>query len=116
MITEESTFPVYFTKDLFGHGVRLLAWAQLDPALAVERDQLGVVGRVGPGIAAGEADSADVRAGIDYLLSTQAENGAWNEEPFTGTGFPKVFYLKYHLYSVYFPLMAIGRFAGRRSN
>jgi len=66
-------------------------------------------------IAAGETDSAEVRAGIDYLLSTQGENGAWNEELFTGTGFPKVFYLKYHLYSVYFPLMAIARFAGRRS-
>jgi len=37
-------------------------------------------------------------------------DGGWAEEPFTGTGFPRVFYLKYHMYSVYFPLMALGRY------
>ena len=62
-------------------------------------------------IAAGEDESPEVRAGIDWLLETQKEDGSWHEEPFTGTGFPKVFYLKYHLYAVYFPLMALGRFA-----
>jgi squalene cyclase len=35
--------------------------------------------------------------------------GSWAETEFTGTGFPKVFYLRYHLYRLYFPLMAIGR-------
>ena len=49
-------------------------------------------------------------AGVEYLLSTQEADGAWQEEAFTGTGFPKVFYLKYHLYSVYFPLIALARF------
>ncbi len=62
-------------------------------------------------LTAGEAPSEAVRAGIDYLLATQGENGSWEEGPFTGTGFPKVFYLKYHLYSHYFPLMALARFA-----
>ncbi len=61
-------------------------------------------------IAAGEAASPEVHAGIDYLLSTQQADGSWHEDPFTGTGFPKVFYLKYHLYSLYFPLMALARF------
>jgi squalene-hopene/tetraprenyl-beta-curcumene cyclase len=61
-------------------------------------------------LAAGEQDSDAVRAGIDYLVSTQGEDGNWREEPFTGTGFPKVFYLKYHLYSLYFPLMALARY------
>jgi squalene-hopene/tetraprenyl-beta-curcumene cyclase len=61
-------------------------------------------------IAAGEATSPEVRAGIEWLLASQQEDGGWTEEPFTGTGFPKVFYLKYHLYSVYFPLMAIARY------
>ncbi len=61
-------------------------------------------------IAAGEAESSAVQAGIDYLVSTQETNGGWIEEPFTGTGFPKVFYLKYHLYSLYFPLMALARY------
>jgi squalene-hopene/tetraprenyl-beta-curcumene cyclase len=61
-------------------------------------------------IAAGEADSAAVRAGVEYLLATQQPDGDWREDSFTGTGFPKVFYLKYHLYSLYFPLMALARY------
>ncbi|HEV2947805.1 MAG TPA: prenyltransferase/squalene oxidase repeat-containing protein, partial [Gemmataceae bacterium] len=61
-------------------------------------------------IAAGEACSDEVEAGIDFLQRTQREDGGWEEEPFTGTGFPKVFYLKYHMYSLYFPLMALARF------
>lgn len=60
-------------------------------------------------MAADEEASPEVRAGIDWLLQTQNADGGWSEVPFTGTGFPKVFYLKYHLYSVYFPLMAISR-------
>jgi squalene-hopene/tetraprenyl-beta-curcumene cyclase len=60
-------------------------------------------------IAAGEADGDAVRRGTDYLLRTQRPDGGWDEAPFTGTGFPKVFYLKYHLYSLYFPLMALAR-------
>lgn len=62
-------------------------------------------------IAGGEAECAAVDAGIQYLLNTQLDNGTWDEEPFTGTGFPKVFYLKYHLYRTYFPLMALARLA-----
>jgi squalene-hopene/tetraprenyl-beta-curcumene cyclase len=61
-------------------------------------------------LAAGEADSDAVRAGVEYLLATQQPDGDWHEEAFTGTGFPKVFYLKYHLYSLYFPLMALARY------
>jgi squalene-hopene/tetraprenyl-beta-curcumene cyclase len=44
------------------------------------------------------------------LLDTQRPDGTWAEEPFTGTGFPKVFYLKYHYYALYFPLMALCRY------
>ncbi|MDB5313448.1 MAG: squalene-hopene cyclase [Gemmataceae bacterium] len=61
-------------------------------------------------IAAGEAEGPEVRAGIEYLIGTQAADGGWAEGPFTGTGFPRVFYLKYHMYPVYFPLMALGRY------
>ncbi len=61
-------------------------------------------------LAAGEYESESVRAGIDFLLETQGTDGNWTEEPFTGTGFPKVFYLKYHLYRLYFPLMALSRY------
>ena len=45
--------------------------------------------------------------GIHCLLTTQQADGNWNEEPFTGTGFPRVFYLRYHLYRTYFPLLAL---------
>ncbi len=67
-------------------------------------------------ISAGEADSDEVRAGIEYLVATQQANGDWQEEHFTGTGFPKVFYLKYHMYSLYFPLMALGRYASAKGH
>jgi squalene-hopene/tetraprenyl-beta-curcumene cyclase len=61
-------------------------------------------------IAAGRAFSPAVRASIDYLIQTQLPDGTWDEPQFTGTGFPSVFYLRYHLYRVYFPLMALGRY------
>jgi squalene-hopene/tetraprenyl-beta-curcumene cyclase len=66
-------------------------------------------------MAAGEGDGEAVHAGVEYLVATQAENGDWREAPFTGTGFPKVFYLKYHLYSLYFPLMTLARYAAMQS-
>jgi squalene-hopene/tetraprenyl-beta-curcumene cyclase len=62
-------------------------------------------------LAADEGHSDEVRAGIDYLVATQQAEGGWHEEQFTGTGFPRVFYLKYHMYSLYFPLMALARYA-----
>jgi squalene-hopene/tetraprenyl-beta-curcumene cyclase len=51
------------------------------------------------------------RRGLDFLLRTQTTDGTWSERGWTGTGFPKVFYLKYHLYPHYFPLMALGQYA-----
>ena len=48
--------------------------------------------------------------GISYLLRTQRTDGSWNESEFTGTGFPSHFYLKYHLYQQFFPLIALGRY------
>jgi squalene-hopene/tetraprenyl-beta-curcumene cyclase len=60
-------------------------------------------------------DSESVRRGVRYLLETQ-RNGAWEDQYFTGTGFPRVFYLKYHLYSVYFPILALSEYARRRTS
>ncbi len=57
---------------------------------------------------ADKLDSEAVSGGIDYLIRTQRPDGTWNEEVFTGAGFPKVFYLRYHLYRHSFPLMALG--------
>jgi squalene-hopene/tetraprenyl-beta-curcumene cyclase len=61
-------------------------------------------------IAGGDTASESVRKGIDYLVSTQRSDGEWDQEAFTGTGFPKVFYLNYHLYRLYFPLIALASF------
>ena len=60
----------------------------------------------GTGVFAWEA----IERGVGYLLSTQLEDGTWDEDYFTGTGFPGHFYLKYHLYQQYFPLLALGRY------
>ena len=62
-------------------------------------------------IAAGHEDSEAVRKGVQYLLRTQKEDGTWDEEPYTGTGFPRVFYLRYHYYRIYFPLLALATWA-----
>ena len=58
--------------------------------------------------AAGDQHSRAVSRGVEYLLRTQGTDGSWPEDQFTGTGFPSVFYLKYHLYAKYFPLWALG--------
>jgi squalene-hopene/tetraprenyl-beta-curcumene cyclase len=66
-------------------------------------------------MAAGEASCPEVRRGVEYLLHRQGQNGNWEEDQFTGTGFPRVFYLKYHLYRLYFPLMALARYARHKA-
>jgi squalene-hopene/tetraprenyl-beta-curcumene cyclase len=48
-----------------------------------------------------------VARGVAYLMRTQNQDGSWNEQLYTGTGFPCVFYLMYHLYRQYFPLLAL---------
>jgi squalene cyclase len=60
--------------------------------------------------ATGDYETGSVQFGIRYLLENQKPDGSWTEEFFTGTGFPSVFYLKYHLYPQYFPLMALARY------
>ena len=65
-------------------------------------------------MAAGEADSPEVEAGIDYLLRTQGQEGHWHDTYFNAPGFPKVFYLKYHGYDKFFPLWALARFRNER--
>ena len=62
----------------------------------------------------GEAASGTVQRGIDYLVRTQNEAGEWDEEEYTGTGFPRVFYLRYHGYCKYFPVWALAMYARAR--
>jgi squalene-hopene/tetraprenyl-beta-curcumene cyclase len=61
-------------------------------------------------MAAGEVDHPAVQRGIDYLSHTQGNDGFWNEPRYTATGFPRVFYLRYHGYSKFFPLWALARY------
>jgi squalene-hopene/tetraprenyl-beta-curcumene cyclase len=66
------------------------------------------------GLLAGEDGVSDnVTRGVRWLLDRQTAFGDWDEAAFTGTGFPNHFYLRYHLYRHYFPLMALGRFRRR---
>jgi len=68
-------------------------------------------------MAAGEVDHPAVDGGIRYLRETQNKSGLWDEECFTATGFPRVFYLRYHGYRKYFPLWALARYRNlKRSN
>ncbi len=64
-------------------------------------------------IAAGLERHPAVLGGVRYLTATQTEAGTWTETEFTGTGFPRVFYLRYHYYPVYFPLLALAHWAAR---
>ena len=59
--------------------------------------------------AAGERNSAAARRGVAWLVETQREDGSWDELHHTGTGFPSDFYIKYHLYRLIYPVMALGR-------
>ena len=71
------------------------AWAIIGIVAALESTQF--------------AGQTAVAQGVKYLLQTQSKDGRWNEDYFTGTGFPGHFYLKYHLYQQYFPLQALAR-------
>jgi squalene-hopene/tetraprenyl-beta-curcumene cyclase len=64
-------------------------------------------------LAAEDEMSSAVQRGIAYLLGRQETVGSWPEELFTGTGFPRHFYLRYYGYRNYFPLMALGQFRTR---
>jgi len=60
-------------------------------------------------VAAGRGRSAAVGRGADWLVARQEADGTWEQREFTGTGFPRVFYLRYHWYPIYFPLLALAR-------
>jgi squalene-hopene/tetraprenyl-beta-curcumene cyclase len=61
-------------------------------------------------MAAGEVKSSSVTRGIQHLIQSQKPDGTWDEDQFTGTGFPKYFMIKYHIYRNCFPLMALGKY------
>jgi squalene-hopene/tetraprenyl-beta-curcumene cyclase len=59
---------------------------------------------------AGDTQSESLVQGVNYLVNHQDGAGTWEEEWFTGTGFPRVFYLRYHYYRHYFPLWALAQY------
>ena len=63
-------------------------------------------------MATGDFSSPSVRRGVEFLIKTQEEDGSWKDDYWTATGFPKVFYLRYHLYASYFPVHALGQYLG----
>jgi squalene-hopene/tetraprenyl-beta-curcumene cyclase len=65
--------------------------------------------------ACGDLDRPSVQRGLRYLLDSQREDGAWDELEITGTGFPRVFYLKYDMYRQNFPLLALATYVNYRS-
>jgi squalene-hopene/tetraprenyl-beta-curcumene cyclase len=87
-----------------------------DPALKGKGDSTAsqtawaVIGLLAAGEATGDYDWIPIDHGITYLITTQRDDGTWNEDYFTGTGFPGHFYLKYHLYQQHFSLTALGRY------
>jgi squalene-hopene/tetraprenyl-beta-curcumene cyclase len=66
-------------------------------------------------MAAGEVGHPAVARGVEYLIGTQTEKGLWDEQRYTATGFPRVFYLRYHGYSKFFPLWALARYRNLKS-
>jgi len=65
---------------------------------------------------AGASDSLSVVRGVNWLIRHQREDGVWDEPFHTGTGFPKVFYLRYHGYFKYFPIWALGMYRNVKMN
>jgi squalene-hopene/tetraprenyl-beta-curcumene cyclase len=86
-----------------------------DPVLKGQGDSTAsqtawaLIGLLAAGDATGHYELNAIQRGVDYLLKTQSSDGTWNEDYFTGTGFPCHFYLKYHLYQQHFSLTALGR-------
>jgi squalene-hopene/tetraprenyl-beta-curcumene cyclase len=65
-------------------------------------------------LASGDTISGSVQQGVEHLIETQRHDGGWNEELSTGTGFPGVFYLKYHYYRHSFPVLALSSYLKAR--
>jgi squalene-hopene/tetraprenyl-beta-curcumene cyclase len=96
----------------FGEDIRSYsdsAWRGRAPFTTASQTAWALLGYV----AAGNAEHSAARKAADYLCRTQKTDGDWEEEHFTGTGFPLDFMIRYHLYRLNFPLLALGRLRER---
>ncbi|ACK66841.1 squalene/oxidosqualene cyclase [Rippkaea orientalis PCC 8801] len=91
-------------------------WSYNDPSLkgtgvsTASQTAWALIGLLDAGEALETLATDAIKRGINYLLDTQTPDGTWEEAEFTGTGFPCHFYIRYHLYRHYFPLIALGRY------
>ncbi|KAH7300842.1 hypothetical protein KP509_24G081400 [Ceratopteris richardii] len=90
--------------------LKLKGWCEVSTA---SQTAWALQGLIAAGDALGDYEEDAIHLGIKYLLSTQRGDGSWHEAFFTGTGFPCHFYLRYHMYAQYFPLMALARYRRR---
>jgi squalene-hopene/tetraprenyl-beta-curcumene cyclase len=98
----------------FGEDIRSYAdpaWRGRAPFATPSQTAWALLGHV----AAGNAEGENARRAADYLCNVQRLDGDWDEEHFTGTGFPLDFMIRYHLYRISFPLLALGRMRERLS-
>jgi squalene-hopene/tetraprenyl-beta-curcumene cyclase len=98
----------------FGEDIRSYAdpaWRGRAPFAAPSQTAWALLGYV----AAGNAEIGNARRAAEYLCAVQREDGDWDEPHFTGTGFPLEFMIRYHLYRISFPLLALGRMRERLS-
>jgi squalene-hopene/tetraprenyl-beta-curcumene cyclase len=98
----------------FGEDIRSYsdpAWRGRAPFTTPSQTAWALLGYV----AAGNAEDQSARRAADYLCAVQRPDGDWDEEHFTGTGFPLDFMIRYHLYRINFPLLALGRLRERLS-
>ena len=98
----------------FGEDIRSYAdpaWRGRASFAAPSQTAWALLGYVG----AGNAEVGNARRAADYLCAVQRENGDWDEPHYTGTGFPLDFMIRYHLYRISFPLLALGRMRERLS-
>jgi squalene-hopene/tetraprenyl-beta-curcumene cyclase len=98
----------------FGEDIRSYsdpAWRGRAPFTTPSQTAWALLGYV----AAGNAEDRSAKRAADYLCAVQRPDGDWDEEHFTGTGFPLDFMIRYHLYRINFPLLALGRLRERLS-
>ena len=98
----------------FGEDIRSYSdprWRGRAPFTTPSQTAWALLGYVG----AGNAESGGAQRAADYLCTVQRADGDWDEEHFTGTGFPLDFMIRYHLYRISFPLLALGRMRERLS-
>ena len=91
-------------------------WSYNDPSFkgqgvsTASQTAWAIIGLLDGGEGLGTLAKDPIEKGINYLLTHQTAEGTWEEAEFTGTGFPCHFYIRYHLYRHYFPLIALGRY------